>query len=46
LTDDVGERACVRFFARELVELVGLVERFRNAVESGDDGRKLGALAP
>jgi hypothetical protein len=45
LADDVGERARVLLFARELLELVGFVERFRDAVESGDYGFELGALA-
>jgi hypothetical protein len=45
LADDVGERARVLLVARELLELVGLVERFRDAIESGDDGLELGALA-
>jgi len=45
LPHDVGERALVLLCARELVELVGFVERFRDAIESSDDGLELCALA-
>jgi hypothetical protein len=31
--------------ARELVQLAGLVQGLRNAVQRGDDGLELGALA-
>jgi len=45
LADDVAERARVFFFASELVQLAGFVERLLDAVQSGDDGFELGALA-
>jgi hypothetical protein len=38
LTGDVAERARVLFFAREVVQLPGLVQRFLDAVKSSDDG--------
>jgi hypothetical protein len=46
LADDVVERAGVGFLARKLVQLAGLVERLLDAVQRGDDGFELGALAP
>jgi hypothetical protein len=46
LADDVVERARILLFARELVELTGLVERFRDAVQRRNDGLELGSLAP
>jgi phosphate uptake regulator len=45
LADEIVERARVFFLARELVELAGLVERLLDAVQRGDDGLELRALA-
>jgi hypothetical protein len=45
LTDYVAERVRVLFLARELVELVGLIERLLDAIQRGDDGLELGSLA-
>ncbi len=42
---EIGERALVFLFARELVELGGLVERLLDAAQRADDGLELGALA-
>jgi hypothetical protein len=45
LPDDVTERACVLFLAREIVKLAGFVEGLIDAVQRRDDGFELGALA-
>jgi hypothetical protein len=43
--DDVLESAFVLFLGRQLVELAGLVERLLDAIQRGNDGLELGALA-
>jgi hypothetical protein len=45
LADDVAERVGIIFLARELVKLARLVERSLDAVQRGNDGVELGALA-
>jgi len=45
LAHDVGQSARVLFFASELVQLAGLVERLGDAVQRRDDSLELGALA-
>jgi hypothetical protein len=45
LADDVAERVGIIFLARELVKLARLVERPLDAVQRGNDGFELGALA-
>jgi hypothetical protein len=45
LPDDVRERPRVLFLERELVKLAGFVEGLRDAIQRGDDGFEIRALA-